>query len=100
MDKIKVYMVELSYIGQDSLVYETQDWLDQFVYQMPSIFINISANPNYTKLWVIIEAESESQLISEIEKLGIIDFYNYDYHGLSITTSAMNFSGTSWPTEQ
>jgi hypothetical protein len=87
-------------MGQPILVQETQNWLDQFVYQMPSIIVNISANPSYTKLWIIIEAESESQLISVIEKLPIIDLYHYEYEGLSITTSAMNFSGTSWPPEQ
>jgi hypothetical protein len=88
-------MVEFTFDGNTTLVDECQSWIENHAIHRHPHLLNISANQSYTKVWLTIEANSESELLNIVDRIPIIDLYEYHYYALSISTSTLNFSGSS-----
>lgn len=83
---VKQYMVDFSVppLTEDlmELVPEQRDYLENFFTQ--GKLLSYSFSLDQTKLWAVMMAASESELILLIDKLPMTPYMDYNYHELML----------------
>ena len=86
------YMVQLENNGHYPHDLIDAEWMATLPSNVLPHINNVSFCEGLVKIWMIINCESESELIYIIESLPLIEYYEYQYTELATSISLMHFN--------